>query len=212
MLEETAKMGRSRESSCEGPEVVVVVQGRMWRTARWMACSTIAHKEDSRSTLLYRRRGIEPKERAIGGGKQMAMEVCCCVLAKFTTHVDPIYRRKADAAASVPKIQRQSTPSLRTLRSYLLTRPTLQRNDLEMDASKVVTLLEQLDDEIDDLEESLAPLVATALSNTASKLPLLDQAKLYVLVTYAIESVLFCEFRTWKSVDIPNNLSSLSAA
>jgi exosome complex protein LRP1 len=65
-----------------------------------------------------------------------------------------------------------------------------------MDASKVLSLLEQLDEEIDDLEESLAPLLATALSETASKFPLLDKAKLYVLVTYAIESILFCESRT----------------
>jgi exosome complex protein LRP1 len=33
----------------------------------------------------------------------------------------------------------------------------------------------------------------SALSETSSKLPLLDKAKLYVLVTYAIESMLFCE-------------------
>lgn len=62
-----------------------------------------------------------------------------------------------------------------------------------MDSSKVVDLLDQLDDEIDDLEESLAPLLKTALSETTSKLPLLDKAKLYVLVTYAIESMLFCK-------------------
>jgi exosome complex protein LRP1 len=62
-----------------------------------------------------------------------------------------------------------------------------------MDTSKVLLLLEQLDGEIDDLEESLAPLMTTALSETASKLPLLDKAKLYVLVTYAIESILFCK-------------------
>ncbi len=58
----------------------------------------------------------------------------------------------------------------------------------------MLSLLEQLDDEIDDLGESLAPLLKTALSETSSKLPLLDKAKLYVLVTYAIESVLFCKF------------------
>jgi exosome complex protein LRP1 len=63
-----------------------------------------------------------------------------------------------------------------------------------MDASKVLSLVEQLDGEIDDLEESLAPLVTTALSDTASKLPFLDKAKLYVLVTYAIESILFCKY------------------
>jgi exosome complex protein LRP1 len=61
-----------------------------------------------------------------------------------------------------------------------------------MDSTKVLGLLEQLDDEVDDLEDSLAPLIDTALSETTSKLPLLDKAKLYVLVTYAIESMLFC--------------------
>lgn len=62
-----------------------------------------------------------------------------------------------------------------------------------MDTSKTLALLEQLDDDIDDLEESLAPLLEKSLAATASKLPLLDKAKLYVLVTYAIESMLFCK-------------------
>lgn len=62
-----------------------------------------------------------------------------------------------------------------------------------MDSTKVLGLLEQLDDEIDDLEEALTPLIETALSETTSKLPLVDKAKLYVLVTYAIESMLFCK-------------------
>ncbi|KAG9229160.1 Sas10/Utp3/C1D family-domain-containing protein [Amylocarpus encephaloides] len=64
-----------------------------------------------------------------------------------------------------------------------------------MDSSNVLVLLEQLDDEVDDLEESLGPLIKTALSETTSKLPLLDKAKLFVLVTYAIESVLFSYLR-----------------
>jgi len=64
-----------------------------------------------------------------------------------------------------------------------------------MDSSKVLSLLEQLDDEIDDLEESLEPLLKQALSDTSSKLPLLDKAKLFVLVTYAIESMLFSYLR-----------------
>ena len=54
-------------------------------------------------------------------------------------------------------------------------------------------LIEQLDDSIDDLEEALAPLLKSALSDTAAKLPLLDRAKLYVLSTYAIESLIFCK-------------------
>ena len=61
-----------------------------------------------------------------------------------------------------------------------------------MDSSGVLSLLEQLDDDIDDLEDSLKPILKTALSATSSKQPLLDKAKLYILVTYAIESTLFC--------------------
>ena len=63
----------------------------------------------------------------------------------------------------------------------------------QMDPSKVLSLLEQLDDEVDDLEEALAPLLKTAMAETSSKLPLLDKAKLYTLMTYAIESLLFCK-------------------
>lgn len=72
--------------------------------------------------------------------------------------------------------------------------PDLCLQPCSMDSTKVMSLLETLDDEIDDLEESLQPLLKSALSETASKLPLLDKAKLYVLVTYAIESMLFCKF------------------
>lgn len=61
-----------------------------------------------------------------------------------------------------------------------------------MENIDLVPLIESLDDNIDDLEEALEPLLKSALSDTAGKLPLLDKAQLYVLVTYAIESVLFC--------------------
>lgn len=63
-----------------------------------------------------------------------------------------------------------------------------------MEAADIGPLLEQLDDNIDDLEDVLAPLLKGALSDTAARLPLLDKAKLYVLVTYAIESILFCSY------------------
>ena len=62
-------------------------------------------------------------------------------------------------------------------------------------AANVVDLLEQLDDEVDDLEEALAPILKAGLADTASKLPLLDKAKLYVLITYAVESMLFSYLR-----------------
>ncbi len=65
-----------------------------------------------------------------------------------------------------------------------------------MDTGDVVPLIELLDDNIDDLEEALSPLLKNALSDKAGKLPLLDKAQLYVLVTYAIESILFCRVQS----------------
>jgi exosome complex protein LRP1 len=67
-----------------------------------------------------------------------------------------------------------------------------------MDTSIVETLLEDLDDNIDDLEEVLGPLIEPSLTETAGKLPVLDRAKLYVLATYSIESLLFCEYPSFK--------------
>ena len=62
-----------------------------------------------------------------------------------------------------------------------------------MDSIDLSPLLEQLEDNIDELEETLEPLLRASLSETAAKLPLLDRAKLYVSITYAIESILFCK-------------------
>ena len=62
-----------------------------------------------------------------------------------------------------------------------------------MDTIDLSPLLEQLEDNIDDLEGTLEPLLKAPLSETATKLPLLDRAKLYVSITYAIESILFCK-------------------
>ncbi|RFU28131.1 hypothetical protein B7463_g8196, partial [Scytalidium lignicola] len=64
-----------------------------------------------------------------------------------------------------------------------------------MDTTELVAQIEQLDDELDDLEDVLQPIVKTPLFERASKLPLMDRAKLYVLVTYAIESLLFSYLR-----------------
>ncbi|KAI5364743.1 Putative exosome-associated factor Rrp47/DNA strand repair C1D [Septoria linicola] len=55
--------------------------------------------------------------------------------------------------------------------------------------------IEDLITNIDDLEAALGPIIKTALGTTTSKLPLLDKAKLYVLATYAIESILFSYLR-----------------
>ena len=61
-----------------------------------------------------------------------------------------------------------------------------------MDTEKLCSLIAQFKGNIDDLGESLEPLIKAALSETANRLPLLDRSKLYVLVSYAIESAIFC--------------------
>ncbi|KAK4609150.1 Nuclear nucleic acid-binding protein C1D [Fulvia fulva] len=55
--------------------------------------------------------------------------------------------------------------------------------------------LEDLVSNIDDLENALKPLLAQALSASTSRLPLLDKSKLYILTTYALESILFSYLR-----------------
>lgn len=69
-----------------------------------------------------------------------------------------------------------------------------------MDTTDLIPLLEVLDDNIDELEETLGPLTKYALAETASKLPLLDKAQLFVIATYAIESILFCLYMLCYSV------------
>lgn len=53
-------------------------------------------------------------------------------------------------------------------------------------------LLEQLEDDIDEVEDALEPLLNQALAATAQKMPVMDKAKLHVLITYTLESLLFC--------------------
>ncbi|KAI9708748.1 MAG: hypothetical protein M1820_003703 [Bogoriella megaspora] len=64
-----------------------------------------------------------------------------------------------------------------------------------LDAAGLSTLLDNLDGDIDNIEQALQPLLERALSETTSKLPLLDKAKLYVTVAYAIESIIFSYLR-----------------
>jgi exosome complex protein LRP1 len=60
------------------------------------------------------------------------------------------------------------------------------------DVKDITPDLDRLDDQLDDLEETLQPLLGN-LEGIASELPLLDKAKLFSLTAYAIESLLFCE-------------------
>jgi exosome complex protein LRP1 len=61
-----------------------------------------------------------------------------------------------------------------------------------MDPANLLPLLEQLDGDVDDLEEALRPILESPVSETSNKLPVLDKAKFHVLVTYALESLIFC--------------------
>lgn len=62
-----------------------------------------------------------------------------------------------------------------------------------MEVADLLPLVERLEDNVDDLEEILQPLLESSLVETSKRLPLLDKAKLHVLVTYTLESLLFCE-------------------
>lgn len=61
-----------------------------------------------------------------------------------------------------------------------------------MDPIDIEPMIEELEENIDDLEAALAPLLRGALSDTMNKLPVLDRAQLYVTATWSIESILFC--------------------
>ena len=61
-----------------------------------------------------------------------------------------------------------------------------------MDPTDLLPLLEQLDDNVDDLEEVLQPILANTLLKSSNKLPVMDKAKLHVLITYTLESLIFC--------------------
>lgn len=62
----------------------------------------------------------------------------------------------------------------------------------KMEAKELFPVLEQLDDDIDDVEEMIQPLLNRSLAETSKNLPVLDKAKFYVMVTYALENVIFC--------------------
>jgi hypothetical protein len=61
-----------------------------------------------------------------------------------------------------------------------------------MDTAGVRDALKQMSGHLSDLDQTLQPLLTTALSDTIKKLPLLDRAKLYVTICSIIETLLYC--------------------
>ncbi|KAK4042179.1 Sas10/Utp3/C1D family-domain-containing protein [Parachaetomium inaequale] len=72
-----------------------------------------------------------------------------------------------------------------------------------MDVSDVTPQLDQLEAELNKAQDSLGPLLGD-IGDISSKLPLLDKAKLYVLVAYTIEALLFSTLRL-NGVDTKNH-------
>jgi exosome complex protein LRP1 len=60
-----------------------------------------------------------------------------------------------------------------------------------MDVTDVTPQLDRLEEGLNKAQETLQPLLGD-IGDISSKLPLLDKAKLYVLLSYTIESLLFC--------------------
>ena len=73
-----------------------------------------------------------------------------------------------------------------------------------MNTAGVEDAIEQLGGHLSELDQTLQPLLTSALSDTTKKLPLLDRAKLYVTIVYTIESLIFC--RIDPSQKIPANV------
>ncbi|EXJ63699.1 hypothetical protein A1O7_00034 [Cladophialophora yegresii CBS 114405] len=64
-----------------------------------------------------------------------------------------------------------------------------------MDTKATIELVDELQENIEDLEDNLGSLLGGSLVATSRKLPLLDRAKLHVLLVYSIESLLFSYLR-----------------
>ncbi|KAL4924919.1 Sas10/Utp3/C1D family protein [Aspergillus undulatus] len=64
-----------------------------------------------------------------------------------------------------------------------------------MESANITMLLEQLDDDVDNLEEVIAPILESSVIETSKKLPVLDKAKFHVVITYALESLIFSYLR-----------------
>lgn len=79
-----------------------------------------------------------------------------------------------------------------TVLSHDTTSRSIQISNMEV--ANLLPVIDRLEDNIDDLEEALEPLLSRSLDETSKKLPLLERAKLHALLTYTLESLIFCMF------------------
>jgi exosome complex protein LRP1 len=71
-----------------------------------------------------------------------------------------------------------------------------------MNSDQILSLIDELEDNIGDVEANIGPLLNDTFSITTKKLPLLDKAKVHVLIVYAIESLLFSRCLTLQPVPV----------
>ncbi|KAL9017538.1 MAG: hypothetical protein Q9185_005137 [Variospora sp. 1 TL-2023] len=64
-----------------------------------------------------------------------------------------------------------------------------------MEIADLFPFLQTLEDDLDKLEEAVAPLIYGTLAKAVFKLPVSDKAQLYVLLAYAIETIIFSYLR-----------------
>jgi hypothetical protein len=95
-----------------------------------------------------------------------------------------------DSTALAP-VQFHNHKNLRVVRNHCLY-ATNPYKVFKMNTESAQESLKALSSSISDLEKQLQPLLTSALSDSTKKLPLLDRAKLYITIVYAIESLIFC--------------------
>lgn len=80
-----------------------------------------------------------------------------------------------------------------------------------MEIADLFPFLQTLEDDLDKLEEAVAPLIYGTLAKAVFKLPVLDKAQHYVVVAYAIETIIFCKLYTMHCFTSLLNVISISA-
>jgi exosome complex protein LRP1 len=71
-----------------------------------------------------------------------------------------------------------------------------------MEVTDLVPVVQRLEDNIDDLEEVLEPLLARSLEETSKKLPLLERAKLHAFIAYTLETLIYCMYSCYLMIYI----------